>query len=146
MTKITKAKIHHVGAASYIAAEAHRGQFRRDGKTPYITHPAAVVDRLVAQGNTEPAVLATAWLHDVLEDSTDATADELREDMPEEVVAAVVALTHLQHVPYAEYLTIVKRNPIATKVKIADMLTNLADAPTERQILKYARGLIFLLE
>lgn len=34
----------------------------------------------------------------------------------------------------------------AKTVKIADMLANLADDPTEKQIKKYALGLVYLLD
>jgi len=39
----------------------------------------------------------------------------------------------------------VKENEIARKVKVADMLHNLSDEPTKKQILKYAQGLVALL-
>ena len=42
------------------------------------------------------------------------------------------------------YLARVKENPIALKVKIADMLCNLADDPTPRQVEKYRKGMLFL--
>lgn len=47
---------------------------------------------------------------------------------------------------YEEYLARVRANPIACRVKVADMLHNLSDSPTQKQILKYARGLLILLE
>jgi len=40
----------------------------------------------------------------------------------------------------------VKCNELARKVKIADMLSNLADNPTDKQIKKYAKGLLFLVD
>ena len=40
----------------------------------------------------------------------------------------------------------IKQNKLAKSVKIADMLDNISDKPTEKQILKYAKGLAFLLE
>ena len=42
------------------------------------------------------------------------------------------------------YLAGIKRNTAARKVKIADMLANLSDAPTAKQIIRYARGLLAL--
>jgi (p)ppGpp synthase/HD superfamily hydrolase len=127
--------------AAAIAAEAHQGQFRRDGITPYILHPQAVVSRVAG----DPYAEAVAWLHDVLED-TPVTVEMLREQqMPEEVIAAVSMLTKPDGADYEEYLQAIKANPLAKKVKIADMLSNLGDQPSEKQILKYARGLVILL-
>lgn len=66
--------------------------------------------------------------------------------IPECVVTAVEILTKRKGLPYLEYLYGVRANPIARKVKIADMLSNLADNPTPKQIRKYAEGLLFLTE
>ena len=131
-----------VELARRIATAAHQGQFRRDGKTPYIEHPAAVASR----APQSPESQAAAWLHDVLED-TEVTREELRDQgIPEDVVAAVEALTKQDGLSYEENLQRVASNKIARGVKIADMLSNLADSPTENQIHKYARGLLLLLE
>ena len=46
---------------------------------------------------------------------------------------------------YEDYLGGIKGNPIAKKVKIADMLSNLSDHPSDRQIVKYAKGLLLLV-
>lgn len=127
--------------AEQIARTAHAGQFRRDGVTPYITHPAAVADRLAGE---DDLTIATAWLHDVLED-TGETKETLRAaGIPERVIASVQALTKQGH-NYEEYLTGVKADPIARKVKVADMRHNLADHATAAQIVKYERGLRALL-
>jgi (p)ppGpp synthase/HD superfamily hydrolase len=127
--------------AKHIASRAHSGQHRRDGETPYIHHPAAVAERLVGE---PPEVVATAWLHDVLED-TETTSQDLHDaGITKDVVEAVQTLTKSDEVEYGEYLARVKANPIARKVKVADMLANLADSPTEKQIVKYASGLLFL--
>ncbi len=127
--------------AAAIAKAAHEGQFRRDNTTPYILHPAAVAKRVAG----DPTAEAVAWLHDVLED-TAVTADELRKQgIPEEVVACVSMLTKTEGAEYEDYLAGIRGHPIARKVKVADMLANLGDSPTERQILKYAKGLIILV-
>ena len=55
-----------IDIAKEIATNAHKGLFRRDGITPYITHPEAVAASLEGE---HPDVIATAWLHDVLEDT-----------------------------------------------------------------------------
>jgi hypothetical protein len=46
---------------------------------------------------------------------------------------------------YDDYPERVAASPIAAKVKIADMLSNLADDPTPKQIRKYAKGLLRLV-
>ena len=130
-----------VERARVLARDAHAGQFRRDGVTPYVQHPEAVASRVAG----DPIAEAAAWLHDVLED-TPLTAAALRDaNMPEEVIKCVEALTKKDGVSYDAYLVGIKANPTAQKVKIADMLANLSDHPTERQIAKYAKGLLFLV-
>lgn len=127
--------------AAAIADRAHQGQFRRDGATPYICHPRDVAGRVKGDDMAE----AVAWLHDVLED-TDLKADDLRKAaIPQEVVDAVILLTRRDGLGYERYLSQIKANPLARKVKIADMLSNLNDHPTNRQIVKYAKGLLVLM-
>lgn len=131
-----------VKLAEKIARRAHKGQYRRNGMTPYIKHP----QRIVKEISGDDEAKAVAWLHDVLED-TNVTAEELEaEGMSAPVIAAVQALTKSKGVDYGDYLAQVKANRLARKVKIYDMLDNLADSPTEKQILKYTHGLLFLAE
>ena len=131
-----------VGLAERIATEAHAGQFRRDGVTPYLMHPAAVVSRV--EGDPEAQVVA--WLHDVLEDTTQTPETLLKAGLPPQLVETVELLTKDGSIAYEDYLEQVASSPLATKVKIADMLSNLADGPTTRQIRKYATGLLRLTE
>ena len=63
----------------------------------------------------------------------------------ENVIRAVMALTKHPGQEYDEYIKKVKKNPMARKVKIADMINNLCDMPTSAQIEKYNRGLKALL-
>jgi len=129
-------------AIESLARSAHEGQFRRDGVRPYIEHPQAVVARL--EGDAEGQ--AVAWLHDVLEDTSLGPEDLRANGATKKIVAAVECLTKRKGQSYQEYLEGVKANPLAAKVKIADMLANLADSPSQRQIRKYAKGLLFLTE
>jgi (p)ppGpp synthase/HD superfamily hydrolase len=128
-----------VAAAEQIARNAHSGQYRRDGITPYIVHPESVASRV----NTAEEK-ATAWLHDVLEDTSVTQEDLLSSGIPENVITAVVTMTKIAGISYTDYLVNVKENPIARVVKIADMNSNLADTPTPKQIAKYSEGLKFL--
>lgn len=126
--------------ARRLAENAHAGQTRRDGRTPYIRHPGAVAASLSGES---PEVIATAWLHDVMEDTAETAESLLRAGIPDAVIEAVALLTKAD-ASYETYLKAVRAHPIARKVKIADMLHNLSDSPTEKQIVKYARGLLIL--
>jgi (p)ppGpp synthase/HD superfamily hydrolase len=127
--------------ASSIARKAHDGQFRRDGTTPYITHPEAVAKSLEGEN---PDVIATAWLHDVLED-TDVTIQELKhKGIPVRVIESVEVLTRRDGQSYDDYIHWVSQDIIARKVKIADIRHNLSDAPTEKQIAKYGKAFLIL--
>lgn len=129
--------------AEKLARTAHRKQFRRDGVTPYIVHPERVAKRLRGASDF---VLAAAWLHDVVED-TDLTIEEIsQQGFPVEITAAVDLLTKRTGQSRDDYLNAVRGNEIARKVKIADIIDNLSDDPTPAQMLKCARGLVWLLE
>jgi (p)ppGpp synthase/HD superfamily hydrolase len=126
--------------AEEIARQAHKDQFRRDGKTPYITHVEDVVSRL--EGENEKIV---AWLHDVVED-TDVTVEDLRKEFPIYISYAVDQLTHEPNAPYhGAYIHSIGQNPLARHVKIADILSNMSDQPTPRQVKKYTKALGILL-
>ena|GEM_PF-914818 len=130
----------HVALGEGIARKAHEGHFRRDGVTPYITHPEALAKSLEGE---DPNVIATAWLHDVLEDTT-LTPDVLLDaGIPKEVVSAVSILTRTGEV-YAEYLGWIRQHDIARKVKIMDIRHNLSDSPTDKQVEKYTDALRYL--
>jgi len=120
-----------VARALAVAKIAHRGQFRRNGVTPYIKHPVAVAAPMPTD-----LLKAIAVLHDVPEKSTVTLAD-LAKLFPTEVVDAVDALTHRKGESYEHYIERANKNPIARKVKLADLFCNLSDAPTEKQKRKY---------
>lgn len=123
--------------AERLARFWHRGQMRKDGKTPYITHPEAVA-RMV-DGDFGKAV---AWMHDILED-TECPASEIMQ-FPEEISDAVFALTNHGIFPYYDYIDNVARRPLARIVKIADIRHNLSCDPSPKAIRKYHRALIVL--
>ena len=65
-----------------------------------------------------------ALLHDVIED-TDITVEMLDQmGFPQEVLTVLELLTHDEAVPYMDYVKNISLNPIAKKVKIADLLHN----------------------
>ena len=124
-----------------IATKAHAGRFRRGGQVPYIEHPRAVVSRV---GDDQEAQIV-AWLHDVLEDTEETTQSLAEAGIPIHLITAVDLLTKTREVKYDNYLDRIAACPLAKKVKIADMLSNLSDNPTKKQILKYSKGLQRLL-
>jgi (p)ppGpp synthase/HD superfamily hydrolase len=68
-----------------------------------------------------------AMLHDVLED-TAVNVDQLRQArIPEDVIAAVVALTHRAEHTYDQYIEQVAHDRLARNVKLADLADNLAN-------------------
>lgn len=63
---ITNPKIL-LNKAAIFAVKVHAGQFRRDGVTPYVTHPLRVANLLSMQGAGDTEILCGLW-HDILED------------------------------------------------------------------------------
>lgn len=102
------------------AAEKHKGQVDRAG-VDYIEHPKAVAGLL--KEPTEDEIIV-ALLHDTVED-TDATADEIRSLFGDAVADAVACMTHRTGVPYMDYVSGIKKNAIAWKVKMADLTHNM---------------------
>ncbi len=103
--------------AMIIAYNAHNGQVDKSG-IPYIYHPI----HLAEQMNTETECIV-ALLHDVVED-TNVTFDELEKEFSPEIIEALKLLTHDKNVDYLEYVRKIKNNPIARKVKLADLYHN----------------------
>lgn len=109
-TKNTKKAIN-------IAYNAHMGQKDKSG-IPYIFHPVHLAELM----DTEDECIV-ALLHDVVED-TDVTFEELEKEFSNNVIEAIKLLTHDKKVPYDEYILKLKDNPIAKKVKLADLKHN----------------------
>ena len=102
-----------------LAVEAHAGQVRKDG-TPYILHPLHVMLQMDSEVER-----ITAVLHDVVEDTAVTFADLQEMKLPPEALEAIRLLTHEDSVPYETYIMTLKTNPIARRVKLADLKHNL---------------------
>lgn len=108
-----------IETALAIAEKAHLGQVDKAGAA-YIEHPKAVA--AMVEGDLCKMV---ALLHDTVEDSS-VTLDYLREKgFNSDVVDAVATLTHSRKDTYEQYLSLVKKNDIARKVKLADLTHNM---------------------
>ena len=134
------------------ARMAHMGQKRRSGED-YFTHPSEVRDIVRKFYPRDYAAQMAALLHDSLEDApgnTVETVEEMEEFIrgsiqnPESgqvVIDTVKALTHEKNAPYVDYVVDLLNNPLALKVKLADMVHNLSSAPSPRQKEKYAKSI-----
>ena len=109
-----------VRRAYQTAAEAHRGQVDKSG-VEYINHPLTVA----AQVEDDISAIIVALLHDTVED-TALTLDELRTKIPltEAESEALKLLTHDERIPYLDYVAAIKSNPLAKRVKVADLRHN----------------------
>lgn len=102
-----------------IAVEAHRGQKDRGG-APYILHPLRMMFRVQTDAERMAAVL-----HDVVEDSA-WTLDDLRaRGFPDEVLRAVDGLTRREGETYEAFVERAAADPVARRVKIADLEDNM---------------------
>lgn len=118
------------------AREKHKGQYRTGGKE-YITHPVAVCKIVIDKG-LDVNYAITALFHDLLED-TDATDEEIEKIGGKDVLEAVKLLTKVKGYSMDEYVSAIKRKPLAKVVKGADRLHNLLCATecNDEFVLKY---------
>ena len=140
--------------AMLIAYRQHEGQLDKAG-LPYVFHPYHLAEQM---GDDEYAI-CVALLHDVVED-TNMTLEELESQgfpIDIDIIDALKCLTHEEGVPYlGRYIEGIKANPLAKKVKLADLRHNsdltrlpLAKGQDERKrrdkrMRKYAKAIEFL--
>ena len=134
--------------AMKIAYEAHLGQLDYND-VPYIFHPYHLAEQM-----DDEVSCTVSLLHDVIED-TELTLADLEQIFPAEVVEIVRLLTHDENIDYFDYIREIKKNPIATKVKLEDLKHNSDESRsigsnlTEEQLLywktKYAKAKEILL-
>ena len=97
---------------------AHAGQLDKVG-LPYVNHPLHLAEQMSTEDET-----CVALLHDVMEDCGATPEDLLALGISPEALAAVQLLTHQDGVPYLDYVRTVGENPIARRVKVADLRHN----------------------
>jgi (p)ppGpp synthase/HD superfamily hydrolase len=102
-----------------IALRAHTGITDKAGHA-YILHPIRIMLKM-----TTELEMATALLHDVIEDSDLTAADLLAIGIPDSVVEAVLCLTKQADETYQDFILRAKQNAIARKIKIADIEDNI---------------------
>ena len=105
--------------AILLAAQGHRGQKDKVGQA-YIMHLLRVMMRV--EGETAQVV---AVLHDLVED-TSTTFDDLRAlGYSEEVVQALDCVTKRPDESYEQFIDRAIANPVARRVKRADLEDNM---------------------
>ena len=127
--------------------QIHKDQRDKSG-LPYVFHPFHLAEQM--QDDEDATVVAL--LHDVLEDS-DCTLDDLRGmGFGEAVLRALSLLTHDPAVSYEDYVAGLKDDPIARRVKLADLRHNSdmsrLDTVTPRdeaRAEKYKRAIEYLM-
>ena len=104
--------------AMKLCFDAHKDQKDKSG-LPYVFHPFHLAEQMQDEVTT-----VVALLHDVVEDSNYNFADLEKMGYPPVVLDALRLLTHDDSVPYLDYVREVKKNPVATAVKLADLRHN----------------------
>ncbi len=144
------ADIQPVMTAYLLAARAHQGQMRKSGE-PYLTHPLAVAG-ILASLNMDVETIATALLHDALEDNPITRAQMEAEIGPEitELVDGVTKIGKLRFRSkeelaaenFRKMMLAMSRDLRVILVKLADRLHNMStleghgNADKEKQIAK----------
>ena len=137
-------KVDMIDRALKFATMAHEGQLDKDG-LPYILHPITVGLRY---GKTQNQKIV-GLLHDVVED-TPYTFNDIRfQGFSENIIEALMLLTHQKEVSYDDYLKRIKEsgNKLAISVKINDLTHNLQRGKAgghEKQVKKHTAALKYM--
>lgn len=109
-----------VKKACNIMFDAHKDDVDKGGY-PYVFHPFLLATQMDDEVST-----CVALLHDVIEDHGDRYSFASLRDLgfPEEVLRPLRLLTHDESVPYLEYIRAIAEDPVAKKVKLADLRHN----------------------
>jgi (p)ppGpp synthase/HD superfamily hydrolase len=102
-----------------IAVKAHAGQIQRNGQ-PYIFHPLRVMARVETEDEKIVAVL-----HDVVEDTAWTFPQLAEAGFPPHLIAALDCVTKREGEDYSAFVERSASNPIALRVKLADLEDNM---------------------
>ena len=122
-----------------LATLAHKGQYRRNGEE-YICHCERVVQMLMSLWIKDEVILATAWLHDTLEDTSISIAEI--NNISKDVANNVLALSRKEWQLYQDYIESIKEKDIRM-VKICDIVDNLNWQTTRKQRQRYTQALFY---
>ena len=133
--------IQLVRQAFVFSEQCHRGQTRKSGE-PYITHPLAVA-QILAGWFVDAQSLATAFLHDVMED-TGVSKLELTEKFGRQIAELVDGLSKLDRLEFQtreeaeaenfrKMLLAMARDVRVILIKLADRLHNMRTLDAMRE-------------
>lgn len=141
--------------ATGIALKAHKNQFRADGKTPYFLHVEQVSGMF-----TVPREKALALLHDAVEDGEEngVTFEYIKKQFGDTegsyfifdpdliyILSGIKTLTHAKDKTYKEYIIDIAYSTYNAH-KMADIVCNLCDDPSDYQKEKYRKAMKILLD
>ena len=123
--------------AYVFALRAHGGQTRKSGD-PYFTHPLSVAN-ILTELRADPATVATALLHDVVED-TQTSVDDIKRHFGTEIAKLVDGVTKLSQIElkseankqaenFRKLVVAMADDVRVLLVKLADRLHNMRTLP-----------------
>ena len=143
-----------VAKSALLAEKWHEGQRHSFGEESYFKMHLEPVARIVRRLGYENTFIATAYLHDIKED-TDITDEQLlAEGIPKEIVGAVNLLSKSDDQSHDDYLAGILTSPLAIVVKYCDSSFNfsntilnsadMSDEDFKRRSSKYAHNIAVL--
>lgn len=111
-----------LASAIAYASMMHENQLDKGGK-PYILHPLLLMFRM-SQYSTDPELLCTCVLHDVMEDCGVTREDLLSIGMSDRVIYAVMTLSRVDGETYDQFIDRICMSRDAMLVKLEDLKDN----------------------
>lgn len=126
------------------------GQKRKASEEPYFVHPKGVAKIVMENGGNEDQIVA-AFCHDLLEDVPFVSYEDLKQGFNQHVADLVIELTNqrykIDQMSKEAYMSekLMKLSNEALLVKLADMLYNITDLPTEAQEVRMLKNVAHLI-
>lgn len=125
------------------------GAIRKVSKEPYWVHPEGVAKIVMEHGGSDIEIKA-AMAHDTMEDAG-VSYDDMVEKFGEKVASIVREVTNdndeIAKIGKERYISeeLCRLSPEALTVKLADMLYNMKDSPTEKNYERMRKNVAFLM-
>lgn len=125
------------------------GAIRKVSKQPYWVHPEGVAKIVMEHGGSDIEIKA-AMAHDTMEDAG-VSYDDMVEKFGEEVASIVKEVTNdkdeIAKIGKERYISeeLCRLSPEALTVKLADMLYNMKDSPSEKNYERMRKNVAFLM-